>query len=49
MTRYSTGVPRVKRNSDFAKVTHATTGDAAERRQDWQWQIMLFAGFAVTE
>ena len=33
---YSTGVPRVKRNSAFANVTHATTGDAADRRQDWQ-------------
>jgi hypothetical protein len=39
----------VKRNSDFANVTHATTGDAADRRQDWQWQIMLFAGLAVAE
>lgn len=46
---YSSGVPRVKRNSAFAKVTHATTGDAAERRQDWQWQTMLFAGFVVAE
>jgi hypothetical protein len=46
---YSSGVPRVKRNSDLAKVTHATTGDAAERRHDWQWQTMLFAGFAVAE
>jgi hypothetical protein len=33
----------------LAKVTHATTGDAAERRHDWQWQTMLFAGFAVAE
>jgi hypothetical protein len=46
---YWRGVPRVKRNSAFAKVTHATTGEAAERRHDWQWQIMLFAGFAVAE
>jgi len=46
---YSSGVPRVKRNSDLAKVTHATTGDAAERRHDWQWQTMLFAGFVVAE
>jgi hypothetical protein len=30
-------------------VTHATTGEAATRRQDWQWQIMLFAGLAVME
>jgi hypothetical protein len=30
-------------------VTQATTGDAADRRQDWQWQIMLFAGLAVAE
>ena len=45
----STGVPRVKRNSAFAKVTQATTGDAAERRHDWQWQTMLFAGLAVAE
>src|SRR5688572_23229589 len=43
------GVPRVKRNSALAKVTHATTGDAAARRQDWQWQTMLLAGFAVAE
>jgi hypothetical protein len=33
----------------LANVTQATTGDAAERRQDWQWQIMLFAGLAVAE
>ena len=33
----------------LAKVTHATTGDAADRRHDWQWQTMLFAGFAVAE
>ena len=46
---YTTGVPRVKRNSAFAKVTHATTGDAADRRHDWQWQTMLFAGFVVAE
>jgi hypothetical protein len=39
----------VKRNSDFANVTQATTGDAAERRQDWQWHTMLFAGLAVAE
>ena len=44
---YSCGVPRVYRNSLFANVTHATTGDAAARRQDWQWQTMLFAGFVV--
>jgi hypothetical protein len=42
-------VPRVKRNSDFANVTQATTGEAAERRHDWQWQTMLFAGLAVAE
>jgi hypothetical protein len=46
---YSIGVPRVKVNSALANVTQATTGDAADRRQDWQWQTMLFAGFAVTE
>jgi hypothetical protein len=39
----------VKRNSAFENVTQATTGDAAERRQDWQWQIMLFAGLVVAE
>jgi hypothetical protein len=33
----------------LAKVTQATTGEAAMRRQDWQWQTMLFAGMAVTE
>lgn len=46
---YSSGVPRVNRNSDFAKVTQATTGDAAERLQDSQWHTMLFTGFAVAE
>jgi hypothetical protein len=46
---YSFGVPRVNRNSALAKVTQATTGEAAMRRQDWQWQTMLFAGMAVTE
>jgi hypothetical protein len=46
---YSSGVPRVKRNSDFAKVSHATTGDAADRRHDWQWHTMLFAGLEVAE
>ena len=46
---YSRGVPRVKRNSALANVTQATTGDAAERRHDWQWQTMLFAGLAVAE
>jgi hypothetical protein len=45
----SSGVPRVNRNSDLANVTQATTGDAADRRHDWQWQIMLFTGFAVAE
>jgi len=39
----------MNRNSDLAKVTQATTGEAAARRHDWQWQIMLFAGFAVAE
>jgi hypothetical protein len=42
-------VPRVNRISDVAHVTQATTGDAAARRHDWQWQIMLFTGFAVAE
>ena len=28
---------------------HATTGAAAARRQDWQWQTMLFAGLVVAE
>lgn len=46
---YSCGVPRVNRNSDFAKVTQATTGEAAERRHDSQWHTMLFTGFAVAE
>ena len=46
---YTTGVPRVKRNSDLANVTQATTGDAAERRQDSQWHTILFAGFVVAE
>ena len=46
---YSRGVPRVNLNSAFANVTHATTGEAAERRQDWQWQIMLLAGLVVAE
>ncbi len=45
----SCGVPRVNRNSDLANVTHATTGEAAERRHDSQWQTMLFTGFAVAE
>ena len=39
----------MKRNSARAKVTQATTGDAADRRHDWQWQIMLFAGLVVAE
>src|SRR5688572_1939613 len=43
------GVPRVNRNSARAKVTHATTGAAATRRQDWQWQTMLLAGEMVAE
>lgn len=43
------GVPRVNRNSDLGNVTQATTGEAAERRHDWQWQIMLLAGLAVAE
>ena len=46
---YTSGVPRVYLNSAFANVTHATTGDAAERRHDWQWQIMLLTGLAVAE
>jgi hypothetical protein len=46
---YSSGVPRVKRNSALANVTQATTGAAATRRHDWQWQIMLFAGLVVAE
>jgi hypothetical protein len=46
---YSIGVPRVMRNSALAKVTHATTGEAAARRHDWQWQTMLLAGFVVAE
>jgi hypothetical protein len=37
----------VKRNSAFEKVSQATTGDEAARRHDWQWQTMLFTGFAV--
>jgi hypothetical protein len=37
------------RNSDLAKVTQATTGAADTRRQDWQWQTMLFAGRVVAE
>jgi hypothetical protein len=44
-----TGVPRVNRNSARAKVTHATTGAAADLRHDWQWQTMLFAGLVVAE
>jgi hypothetical protein len=39
----------VKRNSARANVTQATTGDAAERRHDWQWQTMLFAGLVVAD
>jgi hypothetical protein len=46
---YSRGVPRVNRNSALAKVTQATTGEAADRRQDSQWQTMLFAGVVVAE
>ena len=46
---YDAGAPRVNRNSARAKVTQATTGDAAARRQDWQWQTMLFAGGVVAE
>jgi hypothetical protein len=46
---YETGSPRVKRNSAFAKVSQATTGDAAARRQDWQWHTMLLAGLVVAE
>ncbi len=41
------GVSRVNRNSARAKVTHATTGDAAARRHDSQCQIMLLAGLVV--
>ena len=37
----------MKRNSARAKVSQATTGDEAARRHDWQWQTMLFTGFAV--
>ena len=43
------GVPPVNRNSDLANVSHATTGDAADRLHDWQWHTMLFTGFAVAE
>jgi len=46
---YTAGVPRVKRNSALAKVSQAMTGDADARRQDWQWQTMLFAGVVVAE
>lgn len=46
---YVTGLPRVKRKFALENVTQATTGDAAIRRHVWQWQIMLFAGFVVTE
>jgi hypothetical protein len=31
----------VNRNVSLEKVTHATTGDAADLRHDRQWQIML--------
>jgi len=30
-------------------VSHATTGAAVTRRQDWQWQTMLLAGLVVAE
>jgi len=46
---YSRGVPRVKRNSALANVSHATTGDEAVLRHVSQWQIMLFAGVVVAE
>jgi hypothetical protein len=39
----------VKRNSARAKVTQATTGEAADRRHDWQWHTMLLAGLVVAE
>jgi len=39
----------VKRNSARAKVSQALTGAAVARRQDWQWQTMLLAGFVVAE
>jgi hypothetical protein len=40
--RNSTGEPRVKRNPSTGNVTQATAGEAATRRQVWQWQTMEF-------
>jgi hypothetical protein len=42
--RNSAGAPFVKRKCVSRKVSHATTGDPAMRRHDWQWQTMVFAG-----
>jgi hypothetical protein len=32
----------------MGKVTQATTGEPAARRQVWQWQTMLFVGAPMT-
>jgi hypothetical protein len=39
--RNSAGLSFVKRNPADGNVTQATTGEAAARRQDWQWQTMV--------
>lgn len=38
------GSPFVKRNRERSKLTQATTGEAATRRQVWQWHTIVFDG-----
>ena len=42
------GSPFTKRKRSTGKVTHATTGAAATRRQVRQWQTIVFVGRPCT-